>query len=137
MEYPDGMTQPGIVAYFKVRGEGDVAGDQEREETMDQQHLVPPKGTPVFRWALKPSSDNMQGAKDRPQPEDLWQVRSVWEEVGSAPVPVASLSHLPPFLTSPKVLKTIIEGKTVESMEMGTFSDKDIKKNVPHLYDSA
>jgi hypothetical protein len=56
---------------------------------------------------LKPSKENLDGAADRPVPADLYEV-----------------------------LRTIVRGKTLESMQMHVYDSHELKKTQPRLYQS-
>jgi len=78
-EYPNGFAQPAIIAYYKEKA--------------------------VFRWTMKPTKENLDGAADRPVPTDLFAV-----------------------------LRTIVQGKTLEGMQMHPYDSHELKKAEPRLY---
>lgn len=118
-EYPHGFAQPAIVAYFKVRLYFKISTPDGRHWKHGAQALpltyqicrtslpLCLQEKPVFRWTLKPSKENLDGAADRPVPADLYEV-----------------------------LRTIVQGKSLESMQMHVYDSHELKKTQPRLYQS-
>ena len=118
-EYPNGFAQPAIIAYYKVRGGGSCRHSRphcnERHRapvplTFRKRPFPPPlclQEKAVFRWTMKPTKENLDGAADRPVPTDLFAV-----------------------------LRTIVQGKTLEGMQMHPYDSHELKKAEPRLYQS-